>query len=263
MIHIRQLETRQNVLCVKWYLTIYCVQKWFIKISHWWGVPQCHHTLEQELFPKWLCLLCTWRILYKTYICIEGRSCSYENRSKPLVVLCGKLVHPAKFGVAVFAVHIPVAKQNIRSHPLFTNKILGHIPLFHITSPNHVPAGEHHSILHFAVLEVDHLVEQEGAPGGSSEPWVNIMMVRSVLQWLAVLWMSHLVEISSSLLVRTVSHEAQENRRVPPMCWMKIRPILTSHKQNHTDIRIGIQSQLAEGYCYLLWKGSRWDTQSS
>ena len=68
--------------------------------------------------------------------------------------------------------------------------------------------------------------------------------VRSVLQWLAVLWMSHLVEISSSLLVRTVSHEAQENRRVPPMCWMKIRPILTSHKQNHTDIRIGIQSQL-------------------
>ena len=70
------------------------------------------------------------------------------------------------------------------------------------------------------------------------------MMVRSVLQWLAVLWMSHLVEMSSSLLVSTVSHEAQENRRVPPMCWMKIRPISTSDKRNHTNIRIGIQSQL-------------------
>ena len=70
------------------------------------------------------------------------------------------------------------------------------------------------------------------------------MMVRSVLQWLAVLWMSHLVEMSSSLLVRTVSHEAQENRRVPPMCWMKIRPIFTSDKQDHYKIRIGIQSQL-------------------
>ena len=70
------------------------------------------------------------------------------------------------------------------------------------------------------------------------------MMVRSVLQWLAVLWMSHLVEMSSSLLVRTVSHEAQENRRVPPMCWMKIRPIFTSDKRNHSNIRIGIQSQI-------------------
>ena len=56
--------------------------------------------------------------------------------------------------------------------------------------------------------------------------------------------MSHLVEMSSSLLVSTVSHEAQENRRVPPMCWMKIRPIFTSDKRNHTNIRIGIQSQL-------------------
>jgi hypothetical protein len=35
-----------------------------------------------------------------------------------------------------------------------------------------------------------------------------------------------LVEMSSSLLVRTVSQEAQEKSRVPPMCWMKIRPIL-------------------------------------
>ena len=134
--------------------------------------------------------------------------------------------------------------QFLQYTSLLQNKILGHMPLDHITSPNHMPSSEHHPILHFTVLEVDHLVEQEGAPGGSSEPWVNIMMVRSVLQWLAVLWMSHLVEMSSSLLVRTVSHEAQENRRVPPMCWIKIRPIFTSDKRNHTNIRIGIQSQL-------------------
>ena len=74
---------------------------------------------------------------------------------------------------------------------------------------------------------------------------VNLEWILSVLQWLAVLWMSHLVEMSSSLLVRTVSHEAQENRRVPPMCWMKIRPIFTfTSQQNHSNIRIGIQSQL-------------------
>ena len=82
------------------------------------------------------------------------------------------------------------------------------------------------------------------------------MMVRSVFQWLAVLWMSHLVEMSSSLLVSTVSHEAQENRRVPPMCWMKIRPIFTSDKRNHTNIRIGIQSQLQEGSATSSEKGA-------
>ena len=114
--------------------------------------------------------------------------------------------------------------QFLQYTSLLQNKIFGHIPLNHITSPNHVPSSEHHPILHFTVLEVDHLVEQEGTPGGSGEPWVDIMMIRSIFQWLAVLWTSHLVEISSSLLVRTVSHEAQENRRVPPMCWIKIRP---------------------------------------
>jgi len=34
------------------------------------------------------------------------------------------------------------------------------------------------------------------------------------------------VEMSSFLLVRTVSQEAQENKRFPPMCSRKIRPIL-------------------------------------
>ena len=60
--------------------------------------------------------------------------------------------------------------QFLQYTSLLQNQILGHIPLFHITSPNHVPAGEHHPILHFAVLEVDHLVEQEGTPSGSGKP---------------------------------------------------------------------------------------------
>ena len=60
--------------------------------------------------------------------------------------------------------------QFLQYTSLLQNKILGPIPLVHITSPNHVPAGEHHPILHFAVLEVDHLVEQEGTPSGSGKP---------------------------------------------------------------------------------------------
>ena len=38
--------------------------------------------------------------------------------------------------------------------------------------------------------------------------------------------LSHLVEMSSDLLVRTVSQWAQEKRRVPPICSKNMRPIL-------------------------------------
>lgn len=58
-----------------------------------------------------------------------------------LAVLGRKLIDPAQLTVAVLAADV--------SH--------------------HVSAGEHHPVLHLAVLEVHHLVEEEGSPCGSSE----------------------------------------------------------------------------------------------
>merc|ERR1719447_2453383 len=63
----------------------------------------------------------------------------------PLIVLRSKLIHPSKFGITVFAIHIP----------------------------DHMPAGQHHPVLHLAELEVDHLVEEECSPCSSSEPGGN------------------------------------------------------------------------------------------
>lgn len=59
-----------------------------------------------------------------------------------LTLLCGKLVDPAQLGVAVLAGHIAY----------------------------HVPARQHHSVLHLTVVEVDHFVEQERPPRGAREP---------------------------------------------------------------------------------------------
>lgn len=59
----------------------------------------------------------------------------------PLTVLSGKLVDPTQLAVAVLATDIP----------------------------HHVSPGEHHSVLHLAILEVHHLVEEESSACGSSE----------------------------------------------------------------------------------------------
>lgn len=59
-----------------------------------------------------------------------------------LAVLCGELVDPAQFAVAVLAADVPY----------------------------HVSTGEHDPILHFTVLEVYYLVEEESPACGSSEP---------------------------------------------------------------------------------------------
>ena len=60
----------------------------------------------------------------------------------PLVLLRGELIHPAQLDVAAFAGHVP----------------------------NNVSAGEHDPVLHVAVVEVDHFVEEEGPAGGPREP---------------------------------------------------------------------------------------------
>lgn len=59
----------------------------------------------------------------------------------PLTVLSSKFVDPTQLAVAVLAADIP----------------------------HHVSAGEHHSVLHLAVLEVDHLIEKESSACGSCE----------------------------------------------------------------------------------------------
>ena len=59
----------------------------------------------------------------------------------PLRLLGGELVHPAQLGVAVLAVDVP----------------------------DHVSAGEHDPVLDVAVVEVDHLVEEEGPARGPRE----------------------------------------------------------------------------------------------
>jgi len=59
----------------------------------------------------------------------------------PLVILGGKLVDPAQLGVAILARHVA----------------------------DHVAAGEHHSVLHLTVVQVDHFIEQKGPAGRSRE----------------------------------------------------------------------------------------------
>lgn len=59
----------------------------------------------------------------------------------PLTVLSGKLVDPTQLAVAVLAADVP----------------------------HHVPAGEHHSVLHLAILQVHHLIEEERSACGSCE----------------------------------------------------------------------------------------------
>lgn len=58
-----------------------------------------------------------------------------------LAVLRGKFVDPAQLAVAVFAADVP----------------------------HHVTAGEHDPVLDFTVLQVYHLIEEEGAARGSGE----------------------------------------------------------------------------------------------
>lgn len=59
----------------------------------------------------------------------------------PLAVLGGKLIDPAQFAVTVLTADVS----------------------------DHVPAGEHDSVLHLAVLQVHHLVEQKSSACGSCE----------------------------------------------------------------------------------------------
>lgn len=73
-----------------------------------------------------------------------GDKCPLKDDSSllvPLALLSGKLVHPAELGVAVLAGHVAY----------------------------HVPARQHHSVLHLAVIEVDHFVEEECPSRGSSK----------------------------------------------------------------------------------------------
>lgn len=58
-----------------------------------------------------------------------------------LAVLSGKLVDPAQLAIAVLAADV--------SH--------------------HVSSSQHHSVLYLAVLQVDHLVEEEGSTRGTGE----------------------------------------------------------------------------------------------
>lgn len=70
---------------------------------------------------------------------------SLEDDSAFLVALAlfrGKLVDPTELSVAVLAGHV--------SH--------------------HVPPRQHDSVLHLAVVEVDHFVEEEGPARGTREP---------------------------------------------------------------------------------------------
>lgn len=59
----------------------------------------------------------------------------------PLTVLSGKLIDPTQLAVAVLAADVSY----------------------------HVSAGEHHSVLHLAVLQVHHLIEEERSSCGSCE----------------------------------------------------------------------------------------------
>ena len=54
---------------------------------------------------------------------------------------------------------------SLTSFSLNSKEILQFLP-----SPDHVPARQHHPVLHLAELEVDHLVEEECSPCSSSEP---------------------------------------------------------------------------------------------
>lgn len=58
-----------------------------------------------------------------------------------LAILCGELIDPAQFAVAVLAADVTY----------------------------HVSARQHHPILDLTVLQVDHLVKQERSPCGPSE----------------------------------------------------------------------------------------------
>ena len=60
----------------------------------------------------------------------------------PLVILCCKLIHPAQLGITVLAEDIP----------------------------DHVAPSQHHPVHHLAVVQVDHLAEQEGSASCSCEP---------------------------------------------------------------------------------------------
>lgn len=133
----------------------------------------------------------------------------------PLTVLSSKFVDPSQFAVAVLAANVSY----------------------------HVPSGEHHSVLHLAILEVHHLENRQ-----ANSFW-NIYLHIEYVYWFDMRITSrHLflytllkrkalpvapvkrVEISSDLLVRMVSQLAQEKRRVPPMWSKKMRPIVKSLK---------------------------------
>lgn len=58
-----------------------------------------------------------------------------------LTLLCGELIHPAEFAVAVLAADVP----------------------------HHVSPCQHDSVLHLAVLQIHNLVEQESPASGSGE----------------------------------------------------------------------------------------------
>lgn len=59
----------------------------------------------------------------------------------PLVLLCGKLIDPAKFGIAVLTGHVT----------------------------DHVSSCQHYPVLYLTVSQIDHPLEEESTPGGPSE----------------------------------------------------------------------------------------------
>merc|ERR1719219_1898019 len=103
------------------------------------------NTKRRENEGSTYCSITDWVLLNAIALLNEG---SLQNDSAlfvPLVVLCSELVHPTKFGITVLAIHIP----------------------------DHMPARQHHPVLHLTELEVNHLVEEECSPCSSSEPGVN------------------------------------------------------------------------------------------
>lgn len=129
-----------------------------------------------------------------------------------LTVLSSKFVDPSQFAVAVLAANVSY----------------------------HVPSGEHHSILHLAILEVHHLQNRQAnlfflhieyvywfdMSITSRHLFLYTLLKRKALPVAPV----KRVEISSDRLVRMVSQLAHEKRRVPPMWSKKMRPIVKSLK---------------------------------
>ena len=92
--------------------------------SQWWGAPLSHHTPAPGLSPGWPCPPCTCKLRLPHKFRRDWNTqprdlnspdnLNYRNiiyYVPPLIVFSGKLVHPAKLGVTVFAENIPGANN--------------------------------------------------------------------------------------------------------------------------------------------------------